>query len=101
MVSGLAIVPLAGLMRPATENLAESLGAGIGRLLNATFGDAAELMIGLIALAEGARRVAAGEGLDHPATRASTWPVVALFGTVLTIWAYFRYGRLVQQATGA
>ena len=22
------------------------------------------------------------------------WPVVALFGTVLTIWAYFRYGRL-------
>jgi len=23
------------------------------------------------------------------------WPVVALFGTVLTIWAYFRYGRLV------
>jgi hypothetical protein len=23
------------------------------------------------------------------------WPVVALFGTVLTIWAYFRYGRLI------
>ena len=23
------------------------------------------------------------------------WPVVALFGTVLTVWAYFRYGRLV------
>lgn len=22
------------------------------------------------------------------------WPVVALFGTILTIWAYFRYGRL-------
>ncbi len=22
------------------------------------------------------------------------WPVVALFGTVLTTWAYFRYGRL-------
>ncbi len=22
------------------------------------------------------------------------WPVVALFGTVLTLWAYFRYGRL-------
>ena len=22
------------------------------------------------------------------------WPIVALFGTMLTIWAYFRYGRL-------
>ena len=29
------------------------------------------------------------------------WPVVALFGTVLTIWAYLRYGRLVvKEAAG-
>jgi hypothetical protein len=26
------------------------------------------------------------------------WPVVALFGTVLTLWAYFRYGRLATEA---
>jgi Ca2+:H+ antiporter len=50
MVSALAIVPLAGLMGRATENLAETLGAGIGGLLNATFGNAAELIIGLMAL---------------------------------------------------
>src|SRR3954469_19743282 len=46
--SGLAVIPLAGLMGRATENLAETLGAGIGGLLNATFGNAAELIIALL-----------------------------------------------------
>jgi Ca2+/H+ antiporter len=45
IVSGLAIIPLAGLMGRATENLAETFGSGIGGLLNATFGNAAELII--------------------------------------------------------
>lgn len=53
LVSGLAIIPLAGLMGRATENLAETLGAGIGGLLNATFGNAAELIIGIALLAKG------------------------------------------------
>ena len=53
IVSGLAIVPLAGLMGRATENLAETMGAGAGGLLNATFGNAAELIIALIALWKG------------------------------------------------
>jgi Ca2+:H+ antiporter len=48
-----AIIPLAGLMGRATENLAETLGAGVGGLLNATFGNAAELIIALIALSKG------------------------------------------------
>lgn len=52
-MSGVAIVPLAGLMGRATEHLAEKLGAGIGGLLNATFGNAAELIIALIALSKG------------------------------------------------
>jgi Ca2+:H+ antiporter len=51
--SGLAIIPLAGLMGRATEHLAERMGHGIGGLLNATFGNAAELIIGLIALQKG------------------------------------------------
>src|SRR5437660_1142825 len=50
IVSCLAVIPLAGLMGRATENLAETLGAGIGGLLNATFGNAAELIIALMAL---------------------------------------------------
>jgi Ca2+:H+ antiporter len=51
--SGLAIIPLAGLMGKATEHLAEKLGPGIGGLLNATFGNAAELIIALLALQKG------------------------------------------------
>src|SRR3954453_5703523 len=48
-----AIVPLAGLMGRATENLAEHLGPTAGGLLNATFGNAAELIIALAALRRG------------------------------------------------
>jgi len=51
--SGLAIIPLAGIMGRATEHLAEHLGQGIGGLLNATFGNAAELIIALMALHKG------------------------------------------------
>jgi len=51
--SCLAVVPLAGWMGRATEELAEKLGHGIGGLLNATFGNAAELIIALMALSKG------------------------------------------------
>ncbi|MGH8647499.1 MAG: calcium/proton exchanger [Gammaproteobacteria bacterium] len=51
--SALAIVPLAGLMGKATEHLASHVGAGLGALLNASLGNAAELIISLIALREG------------------------------------------------
>lgn len=50
LTSGLAIVPLAALMGRATECLAARLGSGVGGLLNATFGNAAELIIALVAL---------------------------------------------------
>ena len=51
--AGLAIVPLAGLLGEATERVASRLGAGVGGLLNATFGNAAELIIALAALQRG------------------------------------------------
>ena len=51
--SCLAIVPLAGWMGRATEELAEHLGHGVGGLLNATFGNAAELIIAMMALSKG------------------------------------------------
>jgi len=53
LAAALAIVPLAGLMGKATEELAGHLGAAWGGLLNATFGNATELIIGLFALHEG------------------------------------------------
>ncbi len=51
--SALAIIPLAGWMGRATEHLAEKMGEGLGGLLNATFGNAAELIIALMALRKG------------------------------------------------
>ncbi|MDO8541934.1 MAG: calcium/proton exchanger [Opitutaceae bacterium] len=53
IVSALAIIPIAGWMGHATEQLAHRMGEGIGGLLNASFGNAAELIIALIALRAG------------------------------------------------
>ena len=49
----LAVIPLAGWMGKATEHLATRTGAGLGGLLNATFGNAAELIIAIVALRRG------------------------------------------------
>ncbi len=57
IVSCIAIIPLAGWMGKATEHLAEHLGQGVGGLLNATFGNAAELIIALFALSKGLQGV--------------------------------------------
>ena len=53
VTSAVAIVPLAGIMGKSTEMLAEHVGAGLGGLLNATFGNAAELIIAIFALNAG------------------------------------------------
>ena len=51
--AGLAIIPLAGLLGRATEHLTTHVGAGIRARLNASLGNAAELIIALVALREG------------------------------------------------
>lgn len=53
VVSSLAVIPLAGLMGHATEAIADRVGEGLGGLLNATFGNAAELIIAIVALRAG------------------------------------------------
>src|SRR5215470_12609312 len=55
--SAVGIIPLAGWMGRATEWMAEHLGSGIGGLLNATFGNAAELIIAIMALRAGLHEV--------------------------------------------
>ena len=49
----LGVLPLAGYMGEATEHLAHRTGPTVGGLLNATFGNAAELIIALMALRAG------------------------------------------------
>ncbi|MCX7114148.1 MAG: calcium/proton exchanger [Proteobacteria bacterium] len=53
LVSGLAIVPLAAMIAHATENIAGSVGPALGGLLNATFGNATEMVIAIVALSQG------------------------------------------------
>jgi len=57
VVSCLAIVPLANRLAQATEELAEHLGATIGGLVNATLGNAPEMIIGGFALSKGLTEV--------------------------------------------
>jgi len=57
LVACVAVIPLAGWLGKATEHLAERTTEGIGGLLNATFGNAAELIIALFALRRGLTEV--------------------------------------------
>jgi len=60
VLSALALIPLAWLIGEATEHAAEHTGPGIGGFLNATFGNAPELIIALIAVNEGLTEVVRG-----------------------------------------
>ena len=56
--AALGVVPLAGFMGKATEELAIYTGPKIGGLLNATLGNAAELIISIAAIREGLLQLA-------------------------------------------
>jgi len=56
-----AIVPLAEWIRRATEQLAQSLGAAIGGLLNVTFGNLAEMLLAVFVLLDGHPDVVKGQ----------------------------------------
>ncbi|ORX70336.1 calcium/proton exchanger [Linderina pennispora] len=53
IINFFAIVPLASLLGYATEQLALHLGETLGGLLNATFGNAVELLVSILALVKG------------------------------------------------
>jgi Ca2+:H+ antiporter len=48
-----ALMPLAALLSFATEELSKRVGPGLGGLLNVTFGNATELIVGIVALRDG------------------------------------------------
>lgn len=52
-LSALGVIPLAGLIGVATEELSARIGPKYGGLLNATFGNAAELIITILAIRQG------------------------------------------------
>ena len=53
VTAAIGIIPLAGWMGTATEEIAVVLGPSLGGLMNATFGNATELIIALVALNAG------------------------------------------------
>ncbi|HEV2902113.1 MAG TPA: hypothetical protein VGW30_02510, partial [Gaiellaceae bacterium] len=60
MLAAAALIPLAWLIGEATEHAAHHTGPGIGGFLNATFGNAPELIIALLAVHEGLTEVVRG-----------------------------------------
>jgi Ca2+:H+ antiporter len=53
LLAGLGIIPFAALLGRATDSLAAHVGARLSGLLNATFGNATELIIAILALRQG------------------------------------------------
>ena len=60
VLAAAALVPLAWLIGEATEHAAEHTGAGVGGFLNASFGNAPELIIALFAVGNGLPDVVRG-----------------------------------------
>jgi Ca2+:H+ antiporter len=60
ILASAALIPLAWLIGEATEHAAHHTGPGIGGFLNATFGNAPELIIALLAVNEGLTEVVRG-----------------------------------------
>jgi Ca2+:H+ antiporter len=105
ILSALALIPLAWLIGEATEHAAQHTGAGVGGFLNASFGNAPELIIALLAVADnlpgvvrgsltgsvvsnillvlGAAMIAGGDGKVD--ARSLRWQLAAVFGAVLLL----------------
>ncbi len=102
VLSAIALMPLAWLIGEATEHAAEHTGPGVGGFLNASFGNAPELIIALFAVAGGlpavvrgsltgsvvsnillvlgAAMIAGGDGKVD--ARSLRWQLAAVFGAV-------------------
>ena len=80
VLAALSLVPLAWLIGESTEHAAEHTGPGIGGFLNASFGNAPELIIALFAVADGLPAVVRGSltgsaaGWCRSGRSASRWP---------------------------
>jgi Ca2+:H+ antiporter len=102
VLAALALIPLAWLIGEATEHAADHTGPGIGGFLNATFGNAPELIIALFAVDRGLDEVVRGSltgsvvgnlllvlgfslvaGGDGELDRASTYLSLGLIGVSL------------------
>ncbi len=94
-LAGIGLIPLAGLIGMATEELAEQVGPLVGGLLNATFGNAPELIIGIVALHAGLLDV-----VRASITGSIIGNALLVLGTALLIGGW-RHGRQYFDARNA
>jgi Ca2+:H+ antiporter len=105
VLAALALLPLAWLIGEATEHAAEHTGPGVGGFLNASFGNAPELIIALFAIADGLPNVVRGAiagsvvsnillvlgvamifgGEGKVDARSLRWQLAAVFGAMLLL----------------
>jgi Ca2+:H+ antiporter len=105
VLAALALLPLAWLIGEATEHAAEHTGHGMGGFLNASFGNAPELIIAFFAVADGLPNVVRGAiagsvvsnillvlgvamiagGDGRVDARSLRWQLIAVFGAMLLI----------------
>jgi Ca2+:H+ antiporter len=105
VLAALALLPLAWLIGEATEHAAEHTGHGVGAFLNASFGNAPELIIALFAIADGLPNVVRGTitgsvvsnillvlgvamifgGEGKVDARSLRWQLFAVFGAMLLL----------------
>jgi Ca2+:H+ antiporter len=107
LLAALALLPLAWLIGEATEHAAEHTGHGVGGFLNASFGNAPELIIAFFAIADGLPNVVRGSiagsvvsnillvlgvamifgGEGKVDARSLRWQLGAVFGAMLLLLA--------------
>jgi Ca2+:H+ antiporter len=85
VTAALGVVPLAGWLGTATEDLAAHTGPRLGGLLNATLGNAAELIITLVAIRAGALDPALRAGLNELVKASITGSIL---GNVLLVLGF-------------
>ena len=96
VVCCLGLIPLAGFLGEATEELAVHTGPKVGGLLNATLGNAAELIISIVALSQGKFEL-----VKASITGSILGNLLLILGLSLLVGG-FRHGtqRFDRQATG-
>jgi Ca2+:H+ antiporter len=105
VLAAVALLPLAWLIGEATEHAAEHTGHGVGGFLNASFGNAPELIIAFFAIADGLPNVVRGAiagsvvsnillvlgvamiagGDGRIDARSLRWQLIAVFGAMVLI----------------
>lgn len=82
----LAIIPLAALLSFATEELSLMVGETLGGLLNATFGNAVELIVSVVALTKGEIRIVQASMLGSILSNILLVGIsISLIGWILTL----------------